>query len=277
MRQERQTNQMRLLLDAVKTGSDLATQGLQRSQLKQELQARQGMADALQMLRQPATRAVPGPGGKMTFQHTTVGATPEGRSLYQDQMLQNAAILAPNDIAKGYAEDVMFGGAQKRYAEIEKDKAQAALDRAQAAYYLAGGHQTPQKTPGEIAREKVASDLARIASTGGEIPAESGPLAEAIGFTTEKQPGFAIPSSIPIIGGLQIGGNRKITGFTDVTSNRGNAPAKSEKAPAEKITDWKQDPQVANIQRQYKEGKITRERATNLLVAIRKKYASKPG
>lgn len=83
------------LLQAVELGSDLATQGLARSQAKQEMQAKQNLSDAInafglidQESARPITRSIPaeGPsplGGErpFTLEQTTLGATPEGQEI----------------------------------------------------------------------------------------------------------------------------------------------------------------------------------------------------
>ena len=125
---ERRNNRFNTLLNAVKTGSDLATAGLARSQAKQEMEARKGLAEILGSFGRSVTRATPAFGppteagqSPLAFERTTFGQTPE----FESELLKRATMVAPEQfgaqIAKSAFPDQMDPlDRLKKIKEIEK-------------------------------------------------------------------------------------------------------------------------------------------------------------
>ena len=107
--EERRQSRFNTLLNAVKTGSDLATAGLARSQAKQEMEARRGLADILGRFGQNVSRGTIAEGPRlesgeapMVFQRTTFGQTPE----FESELLKRASMVAPEQFGTEIAQSM---------------------------------------------------------------------------------------------------------------------------------------------------------------------------
>ena len=116
LNEERRQSRFNTLLNAVKTGSDLATAGLARSQARQTMQARTNLAEIMGRFGQSTTRATPAFGppvesgqGPLALERTTFGQTPE----YQSKLLSAAANVAPEEFGKEIAQS-MFPNASRQ-------------------------------------------------------------------------------------------------------------------------------------------------------------------
>lgn len=129
------------LLQAVELGSNLATQGLQRSALKQEIQAKRGIGDAIDQLAnvearsvQPVTRLEPRQvqeiGPAFVPRRTIFGETPEGQEILGRQRAQ-----AERNLLSAFAR-VAPEAAVNRLFPSESALADAELKRIQAQRML---------------------------------------------------------------------------------------------------------------------------------------------
>lgn len=125
---ERRNNRFNTLLNAVKTGSDLATAGLARSQAKQEMAARNSLAEIMGSFNKSVTRATPAFGpptesgqSPLALERTTFGQTPE----YESQLLSRAAAVAPEQFGariaqRAFPDELDPLDRLKKIKEIEK-------------------------------------------------------------------------------------------------------------------------------------------------------------